>query len=247
VTLHIAAPGTDDKRGILQGAGVACPTTESQKDCNDVMRKDLEQWLIDHGISGRGRRWREWENSVRPIESNWYIYNYIYTDCTISVWKELLIVETSWNNCLNLPANPEGPPPSPEVEQRAMWQWIRDFHKDSDCFGWSGLFSLISIFGSQDMSRGFKRTILYTVLAPLEGVPTRFLKYRGSWQTLALNTSSHFESLALPGVQWRLVHSEHAPLARSIQANLRAGDEENAWARSGFEEDVCCVTVSVDS
>ena len=68
VTLHIAAPGTDDKRGILQGAGVACPTTESQKDCNDVMRKDLEQWLIDHGISGR--RWREWENSVRPIESN---------------------------------------------------------------------------------------------------------------------------------------------------------------------------------
>lgn len=66
--------GTDDKRGILQGAGVACPTTESQKDCNGVMRKDLEQWLIDHGISG--------------------------------------------------------PPPSPEVEQRAMWQWIRDFHKE---------------------------------------------------------------------------------------------------------------------
>mmetsp|Transcript_36800 Transcript_36800/g.60311 ORF Transcript_36800/g.60311 Transcript_36800/m.60311 type:complete len:168 (+) Transcript_36800:49-552(+) len=66
--------GTDDKRGILQGAGVACPTTESQKDCNLVMRKDLEQWLIDHGISG--------------------------------------------------------PPPSPEVEQRAMWQWIRDFHKE---------------------------------------------------------------------------------------------------------------------
>ena len=96
VRLHIAAPGTDDKRGILQGAGVACPTTESQKDCNDVMRKDLEQWLIDHGISGRGRRWREWENSVRPIESNWYIYIYIiiYTDCTISVWKGLLIVDT---------------------------------------------------------------------------------------------------------------------------------------------------------
>ena len=70
-TLHIiAAPGTDDKRGILQGAGVACPTTESQKDCNLVMRKDLEQWLIDHGISGQGQNGtdirREWENSVRP-------------------------------------------------------------------------------------------------------------------------------------------------------------------------------------
>mmetsp|Transcript_108771 Transcript_108771/g.132754 ORF Transcript_108771/g.132754 Transcript_108771/m.132754 type:complete len:110 (-) Transcript_108771:89-418(-) len=38
------------------------------------MRKDLQQWLVDHGISG--------------------------------------------------------PPPSPEVEQRAMWQWIRDFHKE---------------------------------------------------------------------------------------------------------------------
>ncbi|OLQ09832.1 hypothetical protein AK812_SmicGene6518 [Symbiodinium microadriaticum] len=23
-----------------------------------------------------------------------------------------------------------GPPPSPEAEQRAMWQWIRDFHKE---------------------------------------------------------------------------------------------------------------------
>ena len=55
-TLH--TPGTDDKRGILQGVGVACPTTESQKDCNDVMRKDLAQWLVDHGISGpKGERW----------------------------------------------------------------------------------------------------------------------------------------------------------------------------------------------
>eukprot|EP00434_Breviolum_minutum_P008523 symbB.v1.2.007518.t1/scaffold462.1/size201456/8 len=65
--------GTEDKRGALQAGGV-CPTTESQKDCNDVMRKHLEQWLVEHGISG--------------------------------------------------------PPPSPEVEQRAMWQWIRDFHKE---------------------------------------------------------------------------------------------------------------------
>ena len=45
------APGTNDKRGALQ-AGY-CPTTESQKDCNEVMRKDLQQWLVEHGISGQ--------------------------------------------------------------------------------------------------------------------------------------------------------------------------------------------------
>ena len=212
--------------------------------------------MVSQDGDGDGENGRIVSDQLNPIDII-YIINYIYwlyhirlkriVDC----WYLLMlcdIVEITWNNwLLEFTREPWRTPPSPEVEQRAMWQWIRDFHKDSDCFGWSGLFSLISIFGSQDMSRGFKRTILYTILAPLEGVPTRFLKYRGSWQTLALNTSSHFESLALPGVQWRLVHSEHAPLARSIQANLRAGDEENAWARSGFEADVCCVTVSVDS
>lgn len=50
-TVHTFLPGTEDKRGALQGGGV-CPTTESQKDCNDVMRKHLEQWLVEHGISG---------------------------------------------------------------------------------------------------------------------------------------------------------------------------------------------------
>ncbi|CAJ1372806.1 unnamed protein product [Effrenium voratum] len=66
--------GTDDKRGALQGVGVSCPTKESQKDCNEVMRKDLVHWLAEHGIAG--------------------------------------------------------PPPSPEAEQKAMWAWIRDFHKE---------------------------------------------------------------------------------------------------------------------
>mmetsp|Transcript_1752 Transcript_1752/g.4374 ORF Transcript_1752/g.4374 Transcript_1752/m.4374 type:complete len:179 (+) Transcript_1752:39-575(+) len=73
---------TDDKRGMLEGAGYAAspskyassPSKESQKDCNDVMQKHLISWLTEHGIVG--------------------------------------------------------PPPSAEAEQRAMWSWIRDFHKE---------------------------------------------------------------------------------------------------------------------
>lgn len=73
----------DDGRGALEGVGPA-PTASSgattstsaasTKSCNDVMKKELRDWLEKHGI--------------------------------------------------------HGPPPSPEAEQRAMWQWIRDFHKE---------------------------------------------------------------------------------------------------------------------
>jgi len=67
---------TDDKRGTLEGAASSSSSAakSSQRDCNDVMRKDLQTWLVDHGITG--------------------------------------------------------PPPSAEAEQRAMWSWIRDFHKE---------------------------------------------------------------------------------------------------------------------
>ena len=163
--------------------------------------------------------------------------------------------EPTRNNCFNLPANPEGPPP-PEVEQRAMWQWIRDFHKDLDWFGWFGLFSLISILGSQDMSRGlFDNTVyicirMYTVCVYIYMLSYIKIQW-DSWSTEAVDKlwrwTLQVKSLALPGVQWRLVHSEHATLARPIQANLRAGDEENAWSRSGFEADVRCITVSFNS
>eukprot|EP00440_Ansanella_granifera_P074525 gb/GFBE01080877.1/.p1 GENE.gb/GFBE01080877.1/~~gb/GFBE01080877.1/.p1 ORF type:complete len:350 (+),score=61.93 gb/GFBE01080877.1/:1-1050(+) len=67
---------TDDRRGCLEGVGVAVANAgaTSRKDCTDVMRKDLQTWLVEHGITG--------------------------------------------------------PPPSAEAEQRAMWAWIRDFHKE---------------------------------------------------------------------------------------------------------------------
>lgn len=67
---------TEDKRGSLEGVGLARVGTaaQSQQDCTDVMRQDLAAWLAKHGI--------------------------------------------------------EGPPPSQEAEGRAMWQWIRDFHKE---------------------------------------------------------------------------------------------------------------------
>jgi len=66
----------DTGRGALEGVGPsnASSAKDSVKDCNAVMRKDLKDWLKDHGI--------------------------------------------------------HGPPPSQEAEQRAMWQWIRDFHKE---------------------------------------------------------------------------------------------------------------------
>lgn len=48
--------------------------------------------------------------------------------------------KTSQNNCKDVMRKDlrdwldkhgiNGPPPSPEAEQRAMWQWIRDFHKE---------------------------------------------------------------------------------------------------------------------
>lgn len=64
----------ESSRGTLEGAGLASTASQSQKNCTDVMRKDLKDWLVTHEI--------------------------------------------------------RGPPPSAEAEQRAMWQWIRDFHKE---------------------------------------------------------------------------------------------------------------------
>jgi len=62
-------------RGALEGVGLAqAPASQSQKNCTDVMRKDLQDWLVAKGI--------------------------------------------------------DGPPPSAEAEQRAMWEWMRDFHKE---------------------------------------------------------------------------------------------------------------------
>lgn len=71
--LSAGAPEAESTRGALDGVGVAT-TAKSVGDCNDVMRKHVEEWLEEHEI--------------------------------------------------------RGPPPSPEAEQRAMWQWIRDFHKE---------------------------------------------------------------------------------------------------------------------
>lgn len=63
-------------RGALEGVGLAAasPAGTSQKNCNDVMRQDLRDWMKSNGM--------------------------------------------------------EGPPPSGEAEQRAMWTWMRDFHKE---------------------------------------------------------------------------------------------------------------------
>mmetsp|Transcript_80813 Transcript_80813/g.226667 ORF Transcript_80813/g.226667 Transcript_80813/m.226667 type:complete len:239 (-) Transcript_80813:80-796(-) len=75
VQLSTGAPESENGRGALEGVGVGGnPSSQSQKNCTDVMRKDLQDWLTAHGI--------------------------------------------------------EGPAPSPEAEQRAMWQWMRDFHKE---------------------------------------------------------------------------------------------------------------------
>lgn len=64
----------DTGRGTLEGVSSTSSASESQKNCREVMQKDLQKWLETKGING--------------------------------------------------------PPPSPEAEQRAMWQWIRDFHKE---------------------------------------------------------------------------------------------------------------------
>jgi len=63
----------DDGRGRLE-VGSKSTASQSQKNCTDVMRTDLQEWLQKRGI--------------------------------------------------------EGPPPSPEQETRAMWEWMRDFHKE---------------------------------------------------------------------------------------------------------------------
>ncbi|CAE8637827.1 unnamed protein product, partial [Polarella glacialis] len=39
-------------RGALEGVGVATSAADSQKDCFDVMRKDLAVWLVEHQIIG---------------------------------------------------------------------------------------------------------------------------------------------------------------------------------------------------
>lgn len=124
---------------------------------------------------------------------------------------------------------------------------------DLGCFHW---FQMISILGSQDMSRGLSDNTVYICIRMytvcIYIYMLSYIKIQwDSWSTEAVDKlwrwTLQVKSLALPGVQWRLVHSEHATLARPIQANLRAGDEENAWSRSGFEADVRCITVSFNS
>lgn len=69
--------GAEEKangRGALEGVGLASSASQSQKNCTDVMHKDLRDWLDNNGM--------------------------------------------------------KGPPPSGEAEQRAMWTWMRDFHKE---------------------------------------------------------------------------------------------------------------------
>mmetsp|Transcript_20644 Transcript_20644/g.55163 ORF Transcript_20644/g.55163 Transcript_20644/m.55163 type:complete len:288 (+) Transcript_20644:91-954(+) len=73
--LSVGTSEAESGRGTLEGVGLAqAPASQSQKNCTDVMRKDLKEWLARKGL--------------------------------------------------------EGPPSSAEAEQRAMWEWMRDFHKE---------------------------------------------------------------------------------------------------------------------
>lgn len=61
-------------RGALEGVGLASSASQSQKNCTEVMRKDLRDWMANNGM--------------------------------------------------------QTPPQPGEAEQRAMWTWMRDFHKE---------------------------------------------------------------------------------------------------------------------